>query len=416
MTDTPDNWSAASPAGFPPTREAAAARLAAVNVADYARRRNYLDGPVTRLSPYFSHGLIELPEALLRLRTRGPLPLQHKLVFEFGWREYFQHVWRHLGDGILADVRAPLPGVVYAGALPADIVAARTGVPVIDASVREMYATGYVHNHARMWLASYIVHVRKIHWRTGADWMYGHLLDGDLASNHLSWQWVAGTFSAKPYLFNAANVAEYAPALASPGTAVDCSYEQLEALARGTGSAAAEPAAPKKGVTMPKLFATPPAKLKVKLLDSLQSLGDIRAQRATLVHPWWLQARPDSSLVIGVLHAPFHTRFPWSAARWAFVMARMRAVTDVIWYGDLTQLPDTLLDAGAVSVASRRTYNPGYADALDNPEVTLAEVPRFLDDPDVLCGSFTRFWNQVLPPPVESPRDKERVLARKLRT
>jgi len=48
--------------------------------------------------------------------------------------------------------------------------------------------------------------------------------------------------------------------------------------------------------------------------------------------------------------------------------------------------------------------------------VTLSEVPRFLDDPEILCGSFTRFWNIVVPPPVESPRDRERVLARKLRT
>ncbi|MGC8035725.1 FAD-binding domain-containing protein, partial [Salmonella enterica] len=74
-------------------------------------------------------------------------------------------------------------------------------------------------NHARMWLASYVVHLRKVHWRAGADWMVGHLLDGDLASNHLSWQWVAGTGSHKPYLFNAENVAKYAPAeWHSPGT------------------------------------------------------------------------------------------------------------------------------------------------------------------------------------------------------
>ena len=401
---------------FIPTREAALARLAAVNPADYARRRNYLDGPVTRLSPYFSHGLLELPEALQRLRTRTALPLQHKLVFEFGWREYCQHVWRHLGDGILADVRAPVSTAAYASALPADIVAARSGVAVIDASVRELYETGYLHNHARMWLASYIVHVRKTHWRIGADWMYGHLLDGDLASNHLSWQWVAGTFSAKPYLFNAENVAEYAPGLASPATAIDCSYEKLEAMARGAGSAGPEPAAPKKGSTMPKLLAVPPAKLKLKLLDGLQSLHGFRGQRVALVHPWWLHARPDSSLVIGVLHAPFHARFPWSAQRWSFVMARMREVTDVIWCGDLGLLPATLVCGGALAIASRRSLNPGYAEALGSPSVSLSEVPRFLDDPQTLCGSFTRFWNEVVPAPAASPRDRERVLARKLRT
>jgi deoxyribodipyrimidine photo-lyase len=84
-----------------------------------------------------------------------------------------------------------------------------------------------------MWLASYVVHVRKVDWRIAADWLYGHLLDGDLASNHLSWQWVAGTGSSKPYLFNADNVARYAPApWHSSGSVIDQSYEALDRLAR----------------------------------------------------------------------------------------------------------------------------------------------------------------------------------------
>ena len=104
------------------------------------------------------------------------------------------------------------------------------GIPVIDRAVAELYACGYLHNHVRMWLASYVVHLRKVHWRAGADWLYAHLLDGDLASNHLSWQWIAGTASHKPYLFNADNVARFAPGRwHSPGTAIDRSYEALDA-------------------------------------------------------------------------------------------------------------------------------------------------------------------------------------------
>jgi len=57
-----------------------------------------------------------------------------------------------------------------------------------------------------MWLASWLVHVRGVHWLAGADWFLEHLLDGDPAANHLSWQWVAGTFAAKPYLFNRENL------------------------------------------------------------------------------------------------------------------------------------------------------------------------------------------------------------------
>lgn len=85
----------------------------------------------------------------------------------------------------------------------------------------------------RLWLASYQMHVRKVHWRTGADWMWAHLLDGDLASNHLSWQWVTGTASARPYLFNAENVTRFAPAhWHSPATAIDAHYGALEHLDR----------------------------------------------------------------------------------------------------------------------------------------------------------------------------------------
>ena len=126
--------------------------------------------------------------------------------------EYFRHVWKHRGAGILSLLHeGPLPEHAYSSELPVDIRKARTGVPAIDEAVRTLYATGTLHNHARMWLASYVVHLRKVHWRAGADWLYGHLLDGDLASNHLRWQWVAGTGSRKPYLFNADNVARYAP-------------------------------------------------------------------------------------------------------------------------------------------------------------------------------------------------------------
>jgi deoxyribodipyrimidine photo-lyase len=199
---------------FEPSYASAQARAAHTSPSHYARTRNALDGGVTGLSPYLAHGIISLPQVARTLAATHRLGYADKLVFELGWRAFFQHVWASAPqpDAILADMRpANVWGGPYASTLPADITEGRTGVKAIDAAVRQLYTTGYLHNHARMWLASYCVHLRKVHWRAGADWLYAHLLDGDLPSNHLSWQWVAATFSSKPYLFNASNVAKFAP-------------------------------------------------------------------------------------------------------------------------------------------------------------------------------------------------------------
>jgi deoxyribodipyrimidine photo-lyase len=82
-----------------------------------------------------------------------------------------------------------------------------------------------------MYLASYVVHFRRIKWQVGARWFLKHLLDGDLASNNFSWQWVASTFSNKPYIFNLENINKYfgklvdtAPNLNKP---INASYEEL---------------------------------------------------------------------------------------------------------------------------------------------------------------------------------------------
>ena len=205
-------------------------------------------------------------------------------------------------------------------------------MPVVDEAVRTLYATGMLHNHARMWLASYVVHVRKVHWRCGADWLYGHLLDGDLASNHLSWQWVAGTGSRKPYLFNADNVARYAPASwHSPGSVIDTSYEALDRMAR-------QPALQRQGdhrrrrpvahrVTEPRLGTEPPDELGLTLPDAAAVTG----RDVWLVHPWSLgelpAALPADTLVIGVFVADFHRAWPWSERRWHFVGSRMAELT-----------------------------------------------------------------------------------------
>jgi len=158
---------------FEPTHRAARQRLEVVQPASYARSRNTLDGAVTGLSPYFTHGLLTPKEAARNIHARYPLSFEDKLVFEFGWRAFFQHVWSRSKhpDAILEDMHGQAPwNGHYADTLPLDIREGCTGVPAIDNAVRLLYSTAYLHNHMRMWLASYVVHVRKVHWRCGADW------------------------------------------------------------------------------------------------------------------------------------------------------------------------------------------------------------------------------------------------------
>lgn len=381
---------------FLATREAALARLAAVRPADYSRSRNALEGAVTRLSPYLSHGVLTLPEAHAAIAARSSLAPQHKLVYEFGWREYFHHVWERRGEAILASLHAgPLPDAAYARALPQDIREGHTGVPVIDRAVAELYATGYLHNHARMWLASYVVHLRKVHWRAGADWLYGHLLDGDLASNHLSWQWVAGTGSHKPYLFNAENVAKYAPReWHSPGTVIDRSYEALDRMARHPDAAAAagmrltDPA-----LDEPPLWPAPPAHAGYTVPDAQAIAG----RDVWLVHPWALRAPPadlpEDTLIVAIAVADWHARWPWSERRWAFVAELQHSLAAHRWFGNAASLRTAL--AGARSVHG--IDDPHLHSALRQlrADITLRPVPRLFAPAERPCTSFSQWWHRT---------------------
>jgi deoxyribodipyrimidine photo-lyase len=190
-------------------RGPAVRHLAEIDPVAYGQTRNHVAGAVTRLSPWIRHGVLSLAEVRDAALARVAHPEQAaKLVSELGWRDYWRQVHLAIGDGIRDDLqpaaarwRRPL-----LDAVPADVRDARTGMACIDAFVRRLHEAGWLHNHERMWLASWLVHVRGVQWRAGADWFLEHLLDGDPASNHLSWQWVAGTFSAKPYLFNRENL------------------------------------------------------------------------------------------------------------------------------------------------------------------------------------------------------------------
>lgn len=237
--------------------KAGLAALDAIKPQAYERSRNFLTGDVTRLSPYLRHGVLTLAKArdFALSAVRDP---EHagKLINEFAWRDYWQRLYAQLGEGIWQDRESFKTGYrakEYAEQLPLAVRDRSTSLVCIDAFSRDLQQTGYLHNHARMWMAAYLVHWLRIRWQTGARWFLEHLLDGDPASNNLSWQWVASTFSSKPYLFNRENLQRYSgnvycgrcPHATAGSCPFDASYEELtERLFPRLNDAGHQPEAP----------------------------------------------------------------------------------------------------------------------------------------------------------------------------
>lgn len=214
---------------FPRSLEAVYQRIDSFDPLHYARSRNFVDGGVSYLSPYLSRGFITLPDVIVRLKNRGfSFSEMEKFIQELAWREYYTKTWFRLGDGIFQDIRQPQQGVVHHG-IPAAIFHAQTGIDAIDEHLTSFFSSGYLHNHLRMYVASLACNVAHYHWSGPAAWLYYHLLDGDLASNALSWQWCAATFSNKPYFANQENINHYTHS-EQRNTLLDCSYEELPYL------------------------------------------------------------------------------------------------------------------------------------------------------------------------------------------
>ncbi len=208
---------------FKGSRIAAEERVNAIEAKAYVRSRNFYSGKVTRLSPYIRHGVITQEQVRRAALSDAPAQEVEKFIQEITWRSFWQHVYANHPNWVWENVEEYKTGFThedYADELPEDIRSASTESAAINHFIRDLIDTGYMHNHTRMYVASYVVHFRRVKWQAGAQFFLEHLVDGDVASNNLSWQWVASTFSRKPYIFNLENLQKYC------GDAVDCSAEQ----------------------------------------------------------------------------------------------------------------------------------------------------------------------------------------------
>ena len=199
-------------------------RIALIDPRAYDKTRNHLQGAVSWLSPFVCHGVIDTTTLANALTAEHAPKACYRFLYELAWREYFHRTWQNHGESIFDDLLNAQGAC--SDLVPDAIQQHATGVDVLDHCLAQLIRHGTLHNHARMWIAGIICNTAQTKWQEPSRWMHYHLLDGDLASNTLSWQWVAGTFSHKKYIANQENLNKY-----SGGTQtnswLDCSYETL---------------------------------------------------------------------------------------------------------------------------------------------------------------------------------------------
>jgi deoxyribodipyrimidine photo-lyase len=164
-----------------------------------------MDRQVTsRLSPRLRWGELSPHRVWHATRERaGGTEGARKFLSEVGWREFAWHVLFHFPELASTNWRAEFDAFPWPRLHPPALTAwerGRTGVPVVDAGMRELWHTGVLHNRVRMISASFLTKNLLIDWRRGEQWFWDTLVDADHASNPFGWQWVAGSGAdAAPY-------------------------------------------------------------------------------------------------------------------------------------------------------------------------------------------------------------------------
>lgn len=168
---------------------------------NYSTARDFMNEPGTsRLSPYLRFGLVSVRECMAAAAEAGG----EKWISELGWREFYAAILFHFPHVVTQEFAEQYRD----GAIPwshneqhrAAFEQGRTGYPIVDAAVRELLETGWMHNRARMIVASFFTKHLLMDWRIGEEFFAQHLMDYELASNNGGWQWSASTGTdAQPY-------------------------------------------------------------------------------------------------------------------------------------------------------------------------------------------------------------------------
>ncbi|ACK49353.1 Deoxyribodipyrimidine photo-lyase [Methylocella silvestris BL2] len=214
LPEKPD-WAGGLRAAWRPGENGAQERLKAFlegEIASYSLERNRPSADaVSRLSPHLRFGEIGPRQIFAAVRTAWDNAAQKggvKFLAELGWREFNYHLSFYHPDAARQNIQRRFDKMPWREPAPRELSAwqrGETGYPLIDAGMRELWATGYMHNRVRMVVASFLIKHLLIDWRIGENWFWDTLCDADPANNPMNWQWVAGSGAdAAPYfrIFN----------------------------------------------------------------------------------------------------------------------------------------------------------------------------------------------------------------------
>lgn len=209
LLPTRPDWAAGLREAWTPGAEGAHARLEHFvehGLPLYHRRDEPGIEATSRLSPHLRFG--ELSPHQVWARLHQPLPPEAlanraKFLSEIGWREFSYSILFHLPQLATVNVRRDFDAFPWSEPDPVTLDAwrhGRTGIPIVDAGMRQLWTSGWMHNRVRMIVASLLTKNLLIDWRLGEEWFWDTLVDADEASNAASWQWVAGSGAdAAPY-------------------------------------------------------------------------------------------------------------------------------------------------------------------------------------------------------------------------
>jgi len=183
------------------------------DIINYSSKRNYDFGPIERknvscLSPYISHRLINEYEISKKVLSKHPYQKVEKYIQEIYWRVYWKG-WLELRPKVWADFTDDL-NIIEESENYHLAINGQTKIECFNDWVKEIKEYNYLHNHARMWFASIWIFTLGLPWQKGAEFFMKYLLDGDAASNTLSWRWVGGLQTkGKHYLAQSWNISKF---------------------------------------------------------------------------------------------------------------------------------------------------------------------------------------------------------------